>query len=313
MTQQPSKGAGVALAATAAVCYGSAIVLARWSYEFGADLVTVAAVRFASVVVLLGAWLRMRAPAEVAAALRRWHGYAAGLMVVAVAAGYLGAITLIPVSLATLVFYLNPLMTLVIVTVVERAPVDAIETAAMCAALAGLALALGVSFDAVHPAGVAMAVLAALAAASVFVFCNRTMQSVDPLVLAFQVALTGLVLMLLGGIATGAGSAPASAAGWALIGGTTAVYVVALLTMFAGLRMIGPVATATVMNLEPITAIALAVALLGERMSALKALGAVIVIAAIAVAQIHRARRAARAGTADPARAGSRTDAADGD
>ena len=55
---------------------------------------------------------------------------------------------------------------------------------------------------------------------------------------------------------------------------------------YSGLRLIGPVRTSTVMNIEPVVTILIAVILLGEILTGAQLLGGAVVIAAVMLAQM---------------------------
>ena len=61
-----------------------------------------------------------------------------------------------------------------------------------------------------------------------------------------------------------------------------------IITLFPILPLLGPMQTAVVLNLEPVVVALIAWAALGEALSALQMLGAVIVVAAVIYFQVAR-------------------------
>ena len=83
---------------------------------------------------------------------------------------------------------------------------------------------------------------------------------------------------------------PHAAAGAFLMALVTLLFVVAITSMFLAIELIGPAPASMLTNVEPLTAIVLAVAVLGEALPLVVAFGAVLVIAAILLMQAARAR-----------------------
>ena len=67
------------------------------------------------------------------------------------------------------------------------------------------------------------------------------------------------------------------------------MFTTAVLSMFVGVKLIGPVRSATLLCLEPVTAIFVAVLVLGEQLTAGQWLGA----ALVAIAMLMAGRRSA--------------------
>ena len=84
-------------------------------------------------------------------------------------------------------------------------------------------------------------------------------------------------------VATGA-ELPHSSSAWAALAGVTVLgTVVAVAAFFAALPLLGPSDTAVLSTLEPVVSVAVAAVALGERLSALQAVGGALVIAAVVV------------------------------
>ena len=202
------------------------------------------------------------------------------------AGGYLWSVFYLPVTLAVLIFYIYPILTLFIASLLDRRMPRLIELALLLAAFLGLALALGVSFEQLDWVGVALVTGGALGIASSFVWMSRILGQEDTMAVTFHMALSGAALAFLATLGAGALSYPGpDGLAWLALAVVLICFAAGFLCMFRGVGLIGPVRAATIMNLEPVATIALAALILGERMTALQLVGASVVILAVALSQ----------------------------
>ena len=274
----------------AGVGYGAALALARLTYDYGVTPPVLVLVRYVMLSLGLGVWLvatrRLRRPP-----LRR---LAAMLLIGAlsylVTFANLSAILYIPVSLTTIIFYIHPALVVAASALLARSGMDGVETAAVGGAFCGLFVALQVSFASLHPLGLALATLSAFSAAAIYVLGNRLLRETDFVELTFYMALGATVISALGMLPGGGWTMPNAAAGAFLMALVTLLFIVAITSMFLAIELIGPAPASMLTNVEPLTAIALAVAVLGEPLPLVVAFGAALVVAAILLMQASRAR-----------------------
>ena len=112
---------------------------------------------------------------------------------------------------------------------------------------------------------------------------DKAMKNTDPLagttVVIASAAVVYCIIALLRGPVW-----PGTTAGWLSVAGLSLVStVIAIGAFFAGLRIIGPTSTATISALEPAVAATLSFVLLGEHVTALKIVGAVLILAAVVI------------------------------
>jgi drug/metabolite transporter (DMT)-like permease len=275
---------GLAMGATAAACYGASLAVAPLAYAHGTDPVSVLAARYLVLAAVLLPLARLRG-ISLALPIGAWIGTAlVGIGFVATSGGLLMAVSHLPVSLATLIFYTYPTLILVTVAALEGRRPTLGELAVLALAFGGLAVALGVRFDALNPAGIGFAVLAAAATTTSFILLGRVLSGSSTAVNSTHAALVGLaVALVLLGVAGGP-ALPASVLGWSLLGLAVGLFACALVANFESIRHIGPVRAAMMLCLEPITAIGVAVVVLAERPLAAQWLGAALVVAAVVAA-----------------------------
>lgn len=286
---------GVTLVAFAASVIGLSFVLARPVYDAGSNPLTVIALRYPATVLMLALALRLRGRSLVLARRELATSYGVGLAYFVATGSYLASIFYLPVSLAVLLFYSYPLLTVVFESLLQRRLPRPLDVAAFVAAFAGLALALEVSFAALDPRGIALALLGAVAAAGTFVWTGRALAAADMTVVTFHLSVCGSAVSIIALIASGSYAPPANGfTGWLVMAAVILLFGVGFVAMFTGVKLIGALRTSMVMNLEPIATIALAVLILGEAFTLQQVAGAALVFGAIIVTQ----RRKRAPGTA---------------
>jgi len=302
------RAGGAALVVFAALVISLSMVLSRLAYDAGSNALTVLCLRYGCAVPVLVLLLRRRGLALGRPRRDLIVLWVLGALFWAQTGGYLASVAWIPISLAVLIFYTYPLLTALLASVVDRAAPGAVQGTAFVVAFGGLVLALEVSFESLHPLGIGLAAGGALAGAIVFVCTSRALARIDTLLTTLHMSIAGLVISTSVAVAAGAFRVPATALGWGALAGAVACFVVFLVAMFSGLRLIGPVRTTMILNLEPPATIVLAMALLGEQLAAQQGIGAALVLGAIVAAQLWGGEPAPTAGVADlpapPARDG---------
>jgi drug/metabolite transporter (DMT)-like permease len=232
---------------------------------------------------------------------------------------YLVAISRLPVGLALLIEYTAPLLIAVWARFVLHEHVRPRAWWGLAASLAGLTLVAqvrrGVELDAI---GLAAAGGAAIALATYYLLGERLVAHRDPLsTQAWSLGFAGLFWAVLQPLWTfdasvlGTTSAlpglleGASAPVWLLVGyvvvlGTVVPYTLVL----SGMKAIGAARAGLLGMIEPVAAAAAAWVVLGESMSGVQVVGAVVVLAGVALAETARGRPTAVLPDAVPAEAG---------
>jgi drug/metabolite transporter (DMT)-like permease len=286
----PSPASGLILAAVASSSFGIVITLTRVAYNGGASAGAAMEIRYLVAIavmftILLALGRGLRPPREIYGGLFR-----VALSNLGVTVGYMTSILFIPVSFATVVFYTYPLMVVAAAPIFHGQRLGWGQFAAFGLAFAGLALALGPSLEGLDWRGVALALLAAVSAATVFMISPKVVGAYHALGVTLYSNLIGasiipLFLPILGGFVL-----PETSFGWLGMGGLCVFYVGAMLSMFLALHAAGAVPTSMIFNLEPLVAIAAAAILLGERLMPVQMGGVALVIGALMLASLTRPR-----------------------
>jgi drug/metabolite transporter (DMT)-like permease len=296
MTQPASAGKRLTVAAFAtllliALMMGANHVAARIAFDHGVDVVTAVTFRSAVTAVIVTLLLLVqRVPTRLSARHRRAL-LAIGLLVAVQSYCLYSSVARLPVALALLAFNTYPLWTALWARVVYRHRPEARVIRAMPVILLGLALALDVlgTASGLGSAGqwerIGSGVVFALAAAATFglalVLTQHEAGDLDGrLRTATTMGLVALVALAAGAVGGGF-HLPRDAPGWMGLAALTFLYGTAFTIMFTVLPRLGVVANSAIMNVEPIFALVLAWAILGQAIAPSQIAGGLLVVATV--------------------------------
>jgi drug/metabolite transporter (DMT)-like permease len=277
---------GLLLAAMSAAGYGLMISATRLAYDAGSDPATVIFLRAAVPALMIAAVLLARRGTFTLAPGAAWPVAGVALGQLGCTIGYLGAVAYIPVSLAALIFYAYPILVAGLLALTSHSRVGWPAGLAFLAAFAGLVLALAPSFAVLDPLGLALALCAALSGVLLVLAADRLPASQGMLPLGLCMNLFAVAVVGPFALATGGFTLPATPLGWGALAFVCLGYLAAFFGMIGAVRYAGPLRAALIFNLEPVIAIASAVLLLGETLSAAQALGVGLVFAALTLATL---------------------------
>lgn len=277
-------GWGKIIALVSAACFGVAMPLAKIAFGHGTNALTLMTLRYFVLAVVLGVWLLASGNSFAMAPRTLAASVAIGVTFVGTAGGALAAIVYMPVSLAVLVFYTYPTITLLAECALERRRPHRVEVLAVALALVGLLLTLQASLDDLNFTGVGFALIASFSAASALIISGHTLQRAGMRLVGFYSC--AVAFAICGVITSGldAMSIPDTRIGLWLLAVVIVAFSVAVVTMFASLQRIGPSRAATLFCFEPVVGIFTAILLLGERLEPQQWLGAALVGVAILIA-----------------------------
>lgn len=260
-------------------------MVARIAYDYGLNSLTLNVLRFLALVAILALWIGFKGGAYRLPLRTLVVTLFMGLLVACAGVTNFASIAFIPVSLAILIFYTYPLVTLILNSIVERRAPQGADYLAFACAFAGLALILDVSVNELNIVGVALALTGSVTAAAHLVVAQHAMRIASVRTVIFYMSLSACVVSGLVTIAFDQLSLPEPGAGPWLLAYIIAAFCIGMGAMLTGVRMIGPVRTSIIMCMEPPVVIGCAYLLLGERLNTTQLLGAALVITAIVIAQ----------------------------
>jgi drug/metabolite transporter (DMT)-like permease len=288
-------GRGVLLCLVSSTCFGLSAIFAKEAYAAGVSVPATLAGRFGVAAVVLWAivaWRRTPLPSyrllAVCAVL--------GLVYALQAALYFAALATVDASLAVLLVYAYPALTMVLAVVLRRESPDRRRLAALGVSGAGLVLLLNAG-DAMGTAGtlgVALALGAAVCYAGYLTAAEAQPASLDLFVLTAIVCTTSTVSLAMWGGFTGSLAVPGVAGlGWIVVLGVVST-VVPLVVLLLGIRAVGASTAAILSCFEPAVVVAVAAVLYGERLSPVQLVGGAAVIASVLILQTGRRGRPIR-------------------
>lgn len=274
-----------------ACMFGGNHVAARLALDHGTNVVTAVAARSlvtAGVVALLVAWQRVR---WTLTPRHRRVMPVIGLLVAAQSVLLYSAVARIPVGLALLAFNTYPLWTAGAVWALYRQRPERAVLVAMPVILLGLALALdaaglasGLGAQAQWGRiglGVGLAVAAGATFGVVLALTQHEVADLDGRVrTVISMAIVG-ALALVAALAGPGLHGPDSAAGWWGLALLTLLYGTAFTVLFTLLPKLGVVGISPILNVEPVAALLMAWAVLGQRIAPVQWLGSLIVVGAV--------------------------------
>jgi len=285
---RPSRLAGlVALlpALLAALSFSVTDIMLKVVYASGMDVLTLVSLRGILVVVFFWGWLRVAPPVRRHPPRQRLIALGLGLLFAMVMLGLLASVSLLPVSIAILAYFIYPLLTGIgaALTGVERLGWRALLTAAT--AFAGLSLMLGVNLSALAPLGLACAFGAALCRVGSLLATRAWLAGTDARLTTWYSMLPSTALFMALWMGFGAWNPPQTALGWFAFTVVAACSTLSTLLIYMSTNTVGPFRTALAMNLEPLVTAIASVWLLDEVLTPIQLLGAGVMIASLCAFQ----------------------------
>ncbi len=289
----PAALSGTAFATLLLIAFmmGANHVAARLAFDNGVDVATAVVFRSGVTALVVAVLVRVQGVSVNFTARHRKVLPAIGLLVAVQSLCLYSSVARLPVALALLAFNTYPLWTAFWARVVYAHRPEPRVLRAMPVMLLGLALALDVLGAAsgvgasLHWAQIGVGVAFALAAAATFglalVLTQHEAADVDG---RLRTAITMGMVAVLASLAVGAQGGfhfPQAAIGWAGLAGLTALYGTAFTIMFTVLPRLGVVGNSAIMNVEPIFALVLAWAVLGQTIAPMQIAGGLLVVATV--------------------------------
>jgi drug/metabolite transporter (DMT)-like permease len=271
-----------------ALCYGSAVVLARFAFEDGSNAATVVSVRCAFAALAIGIALGIGGEQRRTTGRERALLLVLGLFFALGVFSFYKAIEILRVPLAILAFYVNPLIIGALGALVGFERLSGRTLLFALVSLVGLALATGASPEAVDAAGIGFAMLAAALTAAILVVSTHRLSHVNAKSRTFWMMTSTSAALAAGTLAGDALMWPKSALGMWAVAGVCVLYAIGLVALFTSATRIGPLRTGLAMNLEPVVAIGGSWLLLGQGLAPAQLAGGALVIAGIVGAQMTR-------------------------
>ena len=275
-----SFGLGVLLILLSAFGFGLMPIFAAYAYAGGVNVPTLLFLRFSLAAICFFSYLSWRGAAL---RLRRRELlpllFLGSFLYTLQSTFYFSAVRYIPASLAALILYLYPVFVAGMAVWLEKEPLTLQLVLPAVLSLAGIAVVLGAPLAEMNGMGVSLAFGAAVVYSVYIILGRRVVSTVSPLVTSAYISTFAALSFLLFGLVDQSLQFAFSAETWTVIGGV--VMFSTILTMaafFAGMERIGATRASILSTVEPVITIGCSALLLGERLSWMQGVGALLVL-----------------------------------
>jgi len=293
MTSERKALTGAAFATLLLIAFmmGANHVAARLAFNHGVDVVTAVSVRSSLTTLVVGFLIwRHKVPCGTTVRQKKFL-LAIGALIAVQSVCLYSAVARLPVALALLAFNTYPLSTALWARILYGQQAERAVILAMPLMLGGLALALDV-FGAASGLGAAAhwreigeGIAFALAASATFglamVLTEHETLDLDGRLRTFSTMGLVALLAISGALSQEGFHWPTALAGWWGLAALSFLYGTAFTIMFTVLPKLGVVGNSAIMNVEPVFALVLAWALLGQSIALMQLVGALLVVATV--------------------------------
>lgn len=261
-------------------------IFGKLAYDSGIGVVALLSLRFTGGSIGLAALGRAQRRREAGAftSPRTTHrAFLLGAVIYALqSAALFAALREIDASLAVLLLYTYPAFVAAGAVLLGREPLSPPTIGAILLASAGISLVLGAGgAGAGSGIGIALGLLAGAGYAVYVLAADVLLERAEPIALSAVVCAGAGTSFTLVAIASGSLQWPEGDALIWLAGITLVSTVVAIGTLFTGLKRVGPTTASVISTVEPVFAVGLAFLVFGETLSAVQLAGAALVLTAL--------------------------------
>ena len=272
----------------AATTFAFSDVFSKLALVAGMDPLSLSTFRSVFSVVFMIGWLWLQPPPVPYTARQRGVALGVGVLFAGVVFGLFKAFELVTVPVAILTYFIYPLLTGIVGSLMGIDKLGRRGAAAAIVAFFGLALIVGAQPGAVALSGIAFALGAGCLRTAVLLISRAALAGADSRLLSWYSQLSSTLIFVVFSLATWNWHAPQTGTGWFALGVVSVAVTIAVLTLFVSINRIGPFRSALIMNLEPLLATILSAVLLGEFMTAWQVLGGAIMLGALVTFQLRR-------------------------
>ncbi len=207
---------------------------------------------------------------------------------------YLGAMSYIPLSLAVIIFFIFPLITLLVTPFIFGGQLTLLKIIIFICAFIGLLLVIGPEFSTLNPIGIILALIGACAAVVQLLCMSKLMKELNAAALIYSVHFVAMLftaLILLSFYSVGQLSPPPDITiNIALnFSGVVVFYTIAYGLFSYVARHLPPTTISLLANIEPVVTIAIAVLLFSEILQTTQQFGIAIVLVALVAGSLAKA------------------------
>jgi drug/metabolite transporter (DMT)-like permease len=273
---------GILLIVISAISFGAMPIFAHFAYAAGVQPLTALFFRFAIAAVCLWAYqIARQIPLPNRQNLRTLV-LIGGVGFVLQSFSFFTALTLAPPGVVVLLLYLYPTIVVALSILVLRQPSSPAKLVALGTALLGTALTIG-SIGDTKLLGIGLGLASALVYAT-YVLCGEQVMKKESAPAACTVMVSSAAIVYGGIVAIQGVSLPTASSGWVAIAALALVStVLAIGTLFAGIKLLGASTAAILSTLEPVVTIVLSLLILHQPATGTQMLGGALVLVSVMV------------------------------
>jgi len=280
---------GIPLLMFLATMFAGNHIAARVAFDHGTSIAAAVTVRSGVTALVIVALLRLQSVSMALPRATLLRGLGIGLLVSLQSFCLYSAVAIIPVALALLAFNTFPMIFVLLTWLAGGENPGRRAFVAMPLALLGLVLALDIIGTVEAMAGrwaeigvgVGWALGSSASFACVLFLTTRHLKDVDGRLRTLLTMGTTAVVVGLAGAATGSLALPADGTGWFGLALLTVLYGSAITAIFTVVPLLKSASNTAALNFEPIAALILGWAILGQAVAPRQLVGALIVVGAV--------------------------------
>ena len=283
-----SRLADLAPGIIAAVAFALADVFSKLTIIDGMDVLSLSTFRSLFSLVFMIGWFWLQPPAVPHTPRQRWTSLGMGVLFAGIVFGLFKAIELVTVPLAILTYFIYPLLTGIVGSLIGIDKLSWRGATAAVVAFIGLALIVGAHPGQIAVAGLGFALGGACLRTAVLLITRAALAGADARLITWYSLVSSSSIFVVCSLVSWNWQAPQTALGWFALIVVSITVTIAVLTLFMSIERVGPFRSALIMNLEPLLATILSAPLLGEVITPLQGLGGAIMLAALVAFQLRR-------------------------
>jgi len=270
---------GILLTIISTIGFSTYPIFGKYVFSGGANLSTTLFVRFALAALFF--WIisyRLEGIPKLKAKLWITLIIMGAIVYASMSGLYLLSVKFIPTSLAALLLYTYPMIVAILSVISKQEAFSKYKITGLFICGAGLILVLGLNLKGVNLMGILLAIGASVTYSLYIVAANFVLKEISPLLSSAVIASSAAVTYGLIGITSGFTWHLSSTTWLGILGIAVFCSILAMLTFFYGVKVIGPTSASVISSLEPIMTIIFAALFFQERLSLLQGLGGILVI-----------------------------------
>jgi len=278
---------GVLLIIISATSFGAMPIFAHFAYASGVTPLTALFFRFAIAAICLCTYLIIRKIPLPRSKNLRTLILLGSIGFVLQSLSFFTALTVASPGLVVLLLYLYPTIVVVISILILHRPSSLIKLIALGAALLGTVLTIGAVRE-TQTLGVILGLISASVYATYVLIGEQVMEEESPLT-ACTVMISSAAIVYGGIVAIRGVSLPTLLFGWFAIAALALIStILAIGTLFAGIKLLGAPTAAMLSTLEPVVTIVLSMMILHQSVTKTQLIGGALILVAVVIMAIEK-------------------------